>query len=113
MVNKTSNTINQFPVFKDIEDWKMDVLTNNFLTKIKRIIEDVFSADELINIERDSKLNVKIGFAFLIATLSFIAMRNKNQLKLSKIQELNLLYALEYRDLSKEAIMAIAESLIS
>ena len=60
----------------------------------------------------NANLNVKIAYHFLVDMLSFIS-GNKKVIDLNAVQKYNLLYAFKYRDLSKEAIMAIAESLIS
>jgi len=69
-----------------------------------------------INI-KTSDLNVNIGFAFLIFTINYVIAydkkhETKERLKFSAVSKRHLLYALKYRDMSKEAIMAIAESLI-
>ena len=44
--------------------------------------------------------------------LTFVANNDNKQLNITKSLERNLLYTFKYRDLSKEAIMAIAESII-
>ena len=59
----------------------------------------------------NSNLNIKIAYNFFIRMLSFANGENK-KIDLSAMTNRNLLYAFKYRDLSKEAIMAIAESLI-
>ena len=61
----------------------------------------------------NSNLNVKIALNFFVIVLSKIAVKDGIYLKLKKIHKYNLLHAFKYNDLSKEAIMAIAESLIS
>ena len=65
----------------------------------------------------NADLNTKIGYSVLINTLNYVSTYDKaykkKKLNFSTIAKRNLLYSLKYRDLSKEAIMAIAESLIS
>jgi len=62
----------------------------------------------------NSLLNTKIAYIAFVNLLHFIANKTKRQVKLrvnikSNLME-NLLYAFQYRDLSKEAIMALVES---
>ena len=65
----------------------------------------------------NSDLNTKIGYSVLINTINYVIKHDKRYRKkildFNIIAKRNLLYALKYRDLSKEAIMAIAESLVS
>ena len=65
----------------------------------------------------NSDFNVNIGFAFLFYTINYVitydnTQKKNKKLKFNALSKHNLLYAFKYRDLSKEAIMAIAESLI-
>ena len=57
-------------------------------------------------------LNLKMAHAILQGAVAYVAKKENKQFNFNKKLDRNLLYALKYRDLSKEAIMAIAESLI-
>ena len=65
-----------------------------------------------------SVLNAKIAFFYLMMSLHFYIIRNNKKKKTNKAINTNanishdILYAFQYRDLSKEAIMLLALSLI-
>jgi hypothetical protein len=59
-----------------------------------------------------SLLNAKIAFTLFHQMLFYIAKKTGKQLTIKKAVAQHLLYAFQYRDLSKEAIMAIGESLL-
>ena len=57
-------------------------------------------------------LNTKIAYTFFINILYYEAAKKKKRVNIkSKLIE-NTLYAFQYRDFSKEAIMVLAESLL-
>jgi len=62
----------------------------------------------------NSLLNTKIAFSFFLNMLYYEAANAKVKRKVNVKSDLfnNILYAFMYRDLSKEAIMALAESLL-
>ena len=60
----------------------------------------------------NSLLNTKIAYTFFVNILFYVAPRTKRKVNVKKALADNLLYAFQYRDLSKEAIMALAESLL-
>jgi len=62
----------------------------------------------------NSTLNVKIAYTFFMNMLYYEASNSKIKRKVNVKSDLltNILYAFRYRDLSKEAIMAMAESLL-
>jgi hypothetical protein len=57
-------------------------------------------------------LNAKIALHFLIHVLAYHAKKKGKGINCTDQIAADLLYALRYRDLSKEAIMALAESLV-
>jgi len=59
-----------------------------------------------------STLNVKIAYTFFINMLYYEAAHSKRKVNVKSDLLTNTLYAFKYRDLSKEAIMAMAESLL-
>jgi hypothetical protein len=59
-----------------------------------------------------SLLNTKIAYTFFINMLFYEAEKTKKKVNVKSDLYYNLLYAFQYRDLSKEAIMALAESLL-
>jgi len=66
------------------------------------------------NIIPNSELNIKIVYTFFMNMLYYEAANSKVKRKVNVKSDLltNTLYAFAYRDLSKEAIMALAESLL-
>ena len=62
----------------------------------------------------NSTLNIKIAYTFFMNMLYYEAAHSKTKRNVNVKSDLltNTLYAFKYRDLSKEAIMAIAESLL-
>ena len=60
----------------------------------------------------NSTINTKIAYYFFINTLFYVAAKKKKKVNVNELLKDNLLYAFKYRDLSKEAIMALAESLL-
>ena len=57
-------------------------------------------------------LNTKIAYTFFINMLYYQAAKTKKKVNIKSELMKNTLYAFQYRDLSKEAIMALAESLL-
>jgi len=57
-------------------------------------------------------LNTKIAYTFFINMLFYEAAKTKRKVNVKSELMNNTLYAFQYRDLSKEAIMALAESLL-
>jgi len=57
-------------------------------------------------------LNTKIAYTFFINMLFYEAAKTKKKVNVKSELMNNTLYAFQYRDLSKEAIMALAESLL-
>ena len=58
-------------------------------------------------------INLKLAYALLLGAIAYYAKKENKKINFNNPKlEKHLLYALNYRDLSKEAIMAIAESLI-
>jgi hypothetical protein len=55
-------------------------------------------------------LNTKIAYTFFINMLFYEAAKTKRRVNIKSDLLNNTLYAFQYRDLSKEAIMALAES---
>jgi hypothetical protein len=55
-------------------------------------------------------LNTKIAYTFFINMLFYEAAKTKRKVNVKSDLMNNTLYAFQYRDLSKEAIMALAES---
>jgi len=60
----------------------------------------------------NSNLNIKIAYNFIAEIVLYVTNEKGINKNIGLLQQRNLLYAFKYRDLSKEAIMAIAESLI-
>jgi hypothetical protein len=58
----------------------------------------------------NSLLNTKIAYTFFINMLYYEAAKTKRKVNIKSDLMNNTLYAFQYRDLSKEAIMALAES---
>jgi len=67
-----------------------------------------FEHDKISNIT----LNVKISLCLFINMLGYVAVKTKRKVNLKGVTVDYLSYAFMYRDLSKEAIMALAESLL-
>jgi hypothetical protein len=65
-------------------------------------------ADDAAN----GKINQALALDFMVSTLKGAAEKEKKVLQITKKKYENLFYAFCYRDLSKEAIMALAETLI-
>ncbi len=61
---------------------------------------------------KNGEINQVLAFYIFISILSSIAELRKKTFTLTKEKYSNLYYAFRYRDLSKEAIMALAESLV-
>jgi len=57
-------------------------------------------------------LNTKIAYTFFINMLFYEAAKTNRKVNVKSELMNNTLYAFQYRDLSKEAIMALAESLL-
>jgi hypothetical protein len=57
-------------------------------------------------------LNTKITISLFFTALSYMATKNGKRINIERRLLENLYYAFRFRDLSKEAIMAIAESII-
>jgi len=58
----------------------------------------------------NTELNVKIAYTLFKNMLFYVAAKTKRKVNIkSKLMD-NTIYAFQYRDLSKEAIMALAES---
>lgn len=57
-------------------------------------------------------LNTKIAFTFFVNLLCYVAAKTHKKVNIEKLVRGNLLYTFQYRDLSKEAVMALAESLL-
>jgi len=60
----------------------------------------------------NTTLNAKIAYAFFLNVLFYVAAKTGKKVNVRKPVLDQLLYAFRYRDLSKEAIMALAESLL-
>jgi hypothetical protein len=60
----------------------------------------------------NSTLNAKIAYSFLLNLLYYVASQTGKKVNIKKAVMEQILYAFRYRDLSKEAIMALAESLL-
>jgi hypothetical protein len=59
-----------------------------------------------------NELNAKIALYLLNNMLLYYAKKNKRKVNISDSLNRNLYYSFRFRDLSKEAIMALAESMI-
>jgi len=57
-----------------------------------------------------SLLNTKIAYIAFVNLLHYVASKTNRKVNIKKMLMDNVLYAFQYRDLSKEAIMALAES---
>jgi len=57
-------------------------------------------------------LNTKIAYTLFINMLFYVAQKTKKKVNIKSDLMTNTLYAFRYRDLSKEAIMALAESML-
>jgi len=57
-------------------------------------------------------LNTRIAYTLFINMLFYVAAKTKKKINIKSDLMNNTLYAFRYRDLSKEAIMALAESLL-
>jgi len=57
-----------------------------------------------------SVLNTRIAYVIFVNLLKYIASKTNKHVNVKKLLMDNLLYAFQYRDLSKEAIMALVES---
>jgi len=57
-------------------------------------------------------LNTKIAYTLFINMLFYVAAKTKKKININSDLINNTIYAFRYRDLSKEAIMALAESLL-
>jgi len=60
----------------------------------------------------NTTLNVKIAFSLFMNVITYVADQMKRKINDDPALMTNLLYAFQYRDLSKEALMAIAESFL-
>jgi hypothetical protein len=60
----------------------------------------------------NSTLNIRIAYTFFMNMLYYEAAKTKKKVNVKSDLLHNTLYAFKYRDLSKEAIMALAESLL-
>ena len=60
----------------------------------------------------NSTLNAKIAYSFLLNLLFYVASKTEKRVNVKKAVMEQILYAFKYRDLSKEAIMALMESLL-
>ena len=58
----------------------------------------------------NSTLNTKIAYTVFINLLYYVAKKTNRKVNVKKLLMDNVLYAFQYRDLSKEAIMILAES---
>ena len=61
---------------------------------------------------KNGEINQVLAFYIFISILNSIAQLRGKIFTLTKEKYSNLYYAFRYRDLSKEAIMALAESLV-
>jgi len=57
-------------------------------------------------------LNAKIAYTLFNNMLAYVAAKTDRKVNVKRDLMMNTLYAFRYRDLSKEAIMALAESLL-
>jgi len=57
-----------------------------------------------------SLLNTQVAYIAFVNLIHYVANKTKRRVNIKKELMDNLLYAFQYRDLSKEAIMALAES---
>ena len=57
-------------------------------------------------------LNVKIAYLLFMNMLKYVAAKTEKKVNVTRDLLNNTIYAFRYRDLSKEAIMALAESLL-
>jgi len=57
-------------------------------------------------------LNTKIAYLLFMNMLKYVAVKTKKKVNVTRDLLNNTIYAFRYRDLSKEAIMALAESLL-
>jgi hypothetical protein len=64
------------------------------------------------NYYRNNILNVKIALCLFMNTLNFFAVKNGKKTNFTPSVIQDIYYAFIYRDLSKEAIMALAKSLV-
>jgi hypothetical protein len=60
----------------------------------------------------NTTLNTKIAYTFFLNVLFYVAAKSDKKVNVREPVLDQLLYAFRYRDLSKEAIMALAESLL-
>jgi hypothetical protein len=60
----------------------------------------------------DEELNLKFSLLIFFYTILHVAARRKKKVHVSTDMFNHIKYAFQYRELSKEAIMALAESLI-
>jgi hypothetical protein len=95
-----SNDIKDFPHFKSLEKQQFYPIYMKFIDDAKKVLD--------IN-----KLNADIAVYFLLQT-AFKYIQSHQDLTVGITQEalLNILYAFQYHDLSKEAIMALARNLV-
>ncbi|MDR2594764.1 MAG: hypothetical protein LBC87_08350 [Fibromonadaceae bacterium] len=61
---------------------------------------------------KNDEINQVLAFYIFISIVSWIAQQREKTFTLTKEKCSNLYYAFRYRDLSKEAIMALAESFV-
>ena len=59
---------------------------------------------------QNSRLNTQIAYTIFVNLLFYVANKTGLKVNVKKMLMNNLLYAFQYRDLSKEALMALAES---
>ena len=57
-------------------------------------------------------LNIKIAFYYLMMALQYYTRKKNKRMNITNNIINDILYAFQYRDLSKEAIMLLAESLV-
>jgi hypothetical protein len=60
----------------------------------------------------NSTLNTKIAYTFFVNLLFYVAAQSGKKVNVNELLTHNLIYSFKYRDLSKEALMALAESLL-
>ena len=58
----------------------------------------------------NSLLNTKMAYTVFVNLLKYVASKTKRRVNVKAMLMNNLLYTFQYRDLSKEAIMALVES---
>ncbi len=110
IINKVDQRKKYFKYFHDIDmsDFKEVALISFWYIKLKPIF--VESDDAVYD-----TINEKLAFYFIIHTLT--SLLRKNELPLDKVENLNKVYVKEviysfvYRDISKEALILLVESI--